>query len=92
MKTVKIKGIVRHYWDENLMSRPYRGQLKEIDDKTSIHLGDEMRHIMDEVADGSEFEIVVKVKDVRENTFDYIWKLVKPHTYERVRKLDEGSR
>lgn len=80
-----IKGIVRHYWNEDHTHTPYVGVLHELDDKSQREWVKEINDFLSAQLNGAEIEIIVKSKSVHEATFGYEWKLTKPHTYERVK-------
>lgn len=83
-----VRGIVRHYYNEDETHTPYTGVLLKEDDKTELgQLCHGWLHdLLDEVEDGTAVEITVKFWGKHPNTKGYIWKLTKPHTYERVPK------
>ena len=85
MKSLTIKGILRHYWNKEENHNPYRAMTKEIDDKTDLHFNNELDDFMSSAKDGSIFEVKIIIKDVAKVTKGYIWKNTKPHTYSRVK-------
>ena len=80
-----IKGIIRHYYNEDKSHRPYRGVVKELDDLSARNWREEVDNVMAFALDGAEVVITVEVKSVHSASKGYIWKLTKPHTYERVK-------
>jgi hypothetical protein len=79
-------AIVRKYWSGE--HNPYTGILKDTSDKKNLGFEEEFHNLLSKLPDGTLVTITVKVGTTAPITKGFRWELTKPHTYERVVKLE----